>query len=654
VEAEETWLCEGEWDAILLGWYVQEAELLIAVASFTAGCGNVPPQDQLDLLPGMVITFYDRNDKPLKNGDRPGEVGARKVALALGERARIGLVPMPEDCQVQGWDVSDALNQGYRVAAFLEAAKNAFKLHGTQKDENPLWKRLQWNDELLDTAPGHTEWLVPGLLTANELFLLAAGPRSGKSLLSMTLAKAVATGGTFLERPVTQGTVIYIRCEDGPAKTKEREISQGWGRGLPVAWINKFKLSELEYLRQMALELDPRLIVLDTLSRIRDAGISESSAEMSQVLEPLQELAEEIDCCIVLVHHTGKVSVENANTFDIFDTIRGSSAIRAVCRGTLILAAGEGNMRLFVENGWDKQDLNVVLDKLTSTWRLLGRWEPTVNGTQQEAVVEYLRTRQKATLEEMHTDLGISKRSLYEVLDRLRTSQVAEHRVIKEGSRRHYTYRLELSTSIQQLNNLLNSANEDGESDRDRLQRKNLSSFSRNGVDSGHSSDAYHSPPKHVHSAEHSNQGGQPSQTEAGEETQPFGIAHVTEPQNADEKEFPENVHFGSNLTNEKVLNKGVKRGSNRSRKGVSPIQQPTQNNSTVDKENSEPAQLPFQKGDKVEVLTQQGWRKGLYKGIGQGSYLSHSTRTLDEAHWVTIRGGQVKAAKSDIRRREE
>ncbi|NET30483.1 MAG: AAA family ATPase [Cyanothece sp. SIO1E1] len=54
-----------------------------------------------------------------------------------------------------------------------------------------------------------------------------------------------------------------------------------------------FKLSELAHLEELAAEIDPRLIVFDTLSRIRDSSISESSSEMSQLLEPLQELCQE-------------------------------------------------------------------------------------------------------------------------------------------------------------------------------------------------------------------------------------------------------------------------------------------------------------------------------------------------------------------------
>lgn len=480
-EARETWLCEGEWDAMLLGWQVRQSELPVAVASFTCGCSAVPPETELALLPGQVIIFYDRNDKPLKDGTRPGEKGAIKVAKALGDRGKVALVPMPQDCQIQGWDVSDALNNGFTLTDFLQAAAAALEATDTpSKGDNPLRAHLQWNDDLLDNAPEYTDWLVSDLLTTNELFLLAAGPRAGKSLLAMTLAKAVASGETFLDRPVLQGPVIYVRKEDGDSKTKEREIAQGWSRGLPVAWLKKFKLSELPHLRELAEEIQPRLIVIDTLSRVKDSMISESSAEMSQLLEPLQEMAEELDCCILLVHHTGKVSVDNAATIDVFDTIRGSSAIRATCRGSLVLAAGERNYRLLVENGWGKHDLNVVLDANTLTWRLLGKWTPTINGTQSQQVIEYLKTCQIATIDQMSQDLGIPKMSLYKTLERLQGSELAGEKVVKEGKKRCYTYRLAifetaktLFDTLGQSNSLSKSANADSEGDRDPIRQKN-------------------------------------------------------------------------------------------------------------------------------------------------------------------------------------
>jgi hypothetical protein len=292
----------------------------------------------------------------------------------------------------------------------------------------------------------------------------------------MTLTKAVATGGEFLGRPTTQGTILYVAIEDSLAKLKEREQAQGWERGLPVVWLKKFKLSELPYLKEVAEEIDDlRLIVIDTLSRVKDSAVSESSAEMSQVLEPLQDMAEELDVCIVLVHHTGKVNIDNAQSVDIFDTIRGSSAIRAVCRGSMVLAAGERDYRLVVENGWGKHDLKVVLDANTLSWRLLGKWNPVSNQTQKDQILDFLKQVQSANIEQIADATGINKKVLYEQLSRLQISELAEEKVIKEGKRRNYTYRLALFNNIQQLNSVLNSENSDQQSDRGDIQQKIIS-----------------------------------------------------------------------------------------------------------------------------------------------------------------------------------
>jgi hypothetical protein len=473
-EANQTFLCEGEWDAMLLGAMMRQAEQPIAVASFTCGCSSIPPQEQLNLLPGRVTIFYDRNDKPNKQGLIPGEHGAQKLAEALGDRAAIGLVPMPDGCTVKGWDVGNAIANGSTLQDFLSAAGTA-KPYKPPQRANPLRDRLTWNDELIANAPDYTDWLVPDLLTANELFVLASGPRMGKSLMAMSLARSVAAGEPFLDRPVMQGVVLYICLEDSPAKIKERETAQQWAEGLPVVWLNKFKLSEMEDLKEIIQELDPRLVILDTLSRVRCRGNSENSSDIHFELEPLQEMAKELETCILLVHHTGKISIDNAAAIDIFDTIRGSGSIRGVCRGSLIIAAGERDFRLVAENGWGKHDLKILLDANSLHWRLLGKWNPTVNSGQSQQVIEYLKTVENATLDEIYEVLQIPKMSLYKVLERLQASDVAEEKIVKYGNRRNYRYSLSLYHSVKPLaslfdkpplsNSLSNSANPDSSSD---------------------------------------------------------------------------------------------------------------------------------------------------------------------------------------------
>lgn len=444
----QTWLCEGEWDAIALGWAVRHSGLKndIQVACFTCGAGNVPPEPELDRLKGEVITFYDL--------DPAGDKGAHKVQTRLKDRCRRAIVPHPDEAP-EGWDVTNAIAAG-RFGEFVAAAGDGEKWQPPASN-NPLRLRLVSNDELLERAPDYTDWLVDDLLTADELFLLAASPRAGKSLMAMTLAKAVAKGERFLGRPVSKGAVLYIRCEDSETKTKERELKQGWEAGLPVYWLDKFKLSELKHLEELVEELGCRLVVFDTLSRIRDTTISESSAEMSQLLEPVQEMCKRQRCTGLLVHHTGKVNLQNAGDVDVFDTIRGSSAIRATCRGTLILAADERNYRLAVENGWGKLDLQILLDANTLEWRLLGNWlGPNVDVNQKDRVLAYLNQVASAGIEQISEATNLPKRSLYEVLKRLQCEDLIE----KRGERMQAVYVRKAATQIELLEKTLTVTDE--------------------------------------------------------------------------------------------------------------------------------------------------------------------------------------------------
>jgi hypothetical protein len=79
-DVSATWFCEGEWDAIRLGWLARQQQAKIAVCCSTAGCGTVPNPDQLNELPGDVVIWFDRNDTPTKNGAIPGDEGAKKLA----------------------------------------------------------------------------------------------------------------------------------------------------------------------------------------------------------------------------------------------------------------------------------------------------------------------------------------------------------------------------------------------------------------------------------------------------------------------------------------------------------------------------------------------------------------------------------------------
>ena len=430
-DSKELWICEGEWDAIALS---KLPDLKFDICASTTGAGNIPV-DLSDLQQYDKIYIWYDLDHPDSKGKQPGPDGAIKLQAKLGDRAKICTVPHPENYK-SGYDISDAIKDGFTLDQFVESAKLAIAPSPQTGGKTSLKSRLTTTAELMARAKDYTDWLIDEILPINELILLAASPRAGKSLMAMNIAQCVASGSNFLDRPVTQGSVIYVQCEDSETKTKQRAIAQGWDESLPVYWLDRFKLSELPELIELAKQLEPRLIVLDTLSRIRDDNATESSAEMGRVLEPLQEFARDHNCCVLPIHHTGKIKADNADTLDVFETIRGSSAIRATCRGTLVIAASDSGYRLCIENGYNKQDLKVSLNLADLTWKLLGKWGMQADASQSDQVLDYLTKVEHATLEQIHDSTRINKASLYKVLSRL----VHDEKVSKTGSRKAVLY----------------------------------------------------------------------------------------------------------------------------------------------------------------------------------------------------------------------
>ena len=436
--AKETWLCEGEWDAIVLGWLVEQNQGNVAVAAFTGGCHTLPPQEWLDKLPGEIKIFYDRNDQLRKDGTRAGEEGAKKVAKALKGRAKIAKVPMPENCTVKGWDVSDAINHGYTLESFERAAMEAEEYN--KPTANSFLSRTRSLSQLYEEAPDYVDWLVPDLLTTNELYCLAAAPRAGKSLLALGLAKAISSGGKFLGRQCQQGEVLYVCKEDPDDKVKERLIAQEWElEQMDNVFINNdFTLADLPELIEYIRERKPALVVMDTLTRIQKSNTIENSSEITDVLAPLQNLAQKENVCILVVHHTKKNVPKNIDFSEIFDAVRGSGAIRGTCRGMFVLAPLNQGYRLAVETGRAKpEDLKVFLDPNTLTWQLSGNYNPPkLNTSQKQLVLDALHKYGRGTVDQIYDWTGVRKKYIYEILTRL----VSEELVKRKGKRYNTIY----------------------------------------------------------------------------------------------------------------------------------------------------------------------------------------------------------------------
>ncbi|TYQ29444.1 hypothetical protein PseudUWO311_00670 [Pseudanabaena sp. UWO311] len=101
-DGKELWICEGEWDALLLGQALYDQQLEISVCTATCGAGGIPKDLSLLIQYDRIVIFYDRDDA--------GEKGSEKLAEAIGDRAFVSTIPAPVDHK-NGFDITDGFKE---------------------------------------------------------------------------------------------------------------------------------------------------------------------------------------------------------------------------------------------------------------------------------------------------------------------------------------------------------------------------------------------------------------------------------------------------------------------------------------------------------------------------------------------------------------
>ena len=96
----------------------------IDICTGTGGCGTIP-QDLAPLQDYQNIYIWYDLDHPDAKGKRPGPDGSAKLAAKIGDRATSCTVPHPENAK-SGWDVSDALLNGFTIEDFEKVKHREF------------------------------------------------------------------------------------------------------------------------------------------------------------------------------------------------------------------------------------------------------------------------------------------------------------------------------------------------------------------------------------------------------------------------------------------------------------------------------------------------------------------------------------------------
>jgi AAA domain/DnaB-like helicase N terminal domain len=197
--------------------------------------------------------------------------------------------------------------------------------------------------------------LVDGLLFTPGVSFIYGPPKVGKSFFALDLALSVATGRRFMGRETHAGCVLYVAAEGvgglGPRVDAWCEFHRVPGEQLAAtSWlttaVNLSVESDVASLERFARELQPVLIVLDTLARCT-VGVEENSArDMGVVVGALDRLRDAIDGHICVVHHAGK---------NVAAGLRGTTALRGAADTVISLTGDAKATEVKVEDQKDAE-----------------------------------------------------------------------------------------------------------------------------------------------------------------------------------------------------------------------------------------------------------------------------------------------------------
>jgi hypothetical protein len=271
-------------------------------------------------------------------------------------------------------------------------------------------------NELINTDFPEPEWIVEGLFPIG-LSSLGGRPKVGKSLLSLQLAYAVASGEQFLGMRTTQRSVYYLALEDSPKRMKSRNNRQGNFGNVPLTFEMKwdtFKSGGNESLQYIMREGTHGLIIIDTVGRLFGNMDQLDNSQMSCLYGELQTTALENDISLLLVDHLRK---QNGFDQDPIEDLLGSTGKSASLDTIFGLYRSKNDSKgKLVAKGRDieEREIELIFNKDFLKWDINGQSNNPSPGSRKwrvlECIEELIAEGSLATpstiSERIHEDLG--------------------------------------------------------------------------------------------------------------------------------------------------------------------------------------------------------------------------------------------------------
>ena len=238
-------------------------------------------------------------------------------------------------------------------------------LRELQRTSDPAYLYTVSMNELYQNVYQSRPPIIDGLLYPGT-YLFAGAPKVGKSFLMAQLAYHVSMGLPLWGYPVHKGTVLYLALEDDHRRLQGRLYRMFGMDGTDnlrfAIYAKQLGVGLEEQLKKFVREHpDTKLIIIDTLQKVREAGGDKYSyANDYEVVGKLKRLADDCGICLLLVHHTRKQQAD-----DKFDMISGTNGLLGAADGAFLLQKEkrtDGSAILDVA-GRDQQEQRLYLTK---------------------------------------------------------------------------------------------------------------------------------------------------------------------------------------------------------------------------------------------------------------------------------------------------
>lgn len=207
--------------------------------------------------------------------------------------------------------------------------------------------------ELLDSYNPGNSWIVPTLLRRTGLYILAAEPKVGKTILLNFLIYAFSVSNDFLGMPAKPARVLYIQLEESNDTMAERLLMTGFGNmldedaTLAVNFADSVRIerefdinTDLGWLIKKIEEYKADVVVIDSLRASQlTSTTDENTSQYGKAVYALQAVCNHADVCGIIIHHMNKLGSRNAEKTSLIDRLSGNTAISGGCDGLIGLSA---------------------------------------------------------------------------------------------------------------------------------------------------------------------------------------------------------------------------------------------------------------------------------------------------------------------------